>query len=714
MSAYDLDDLIRVINPETFSEAAHGAGHRAMVSHAKASLYKPSLLGRFFGERSSRHVFVKRWSVPKEVTGWDFHWSEGTTAISLDFGATFVLQANEDVQAIGLTQALMTGTEGAGDVLYGLINARLHEEIAGMLRKCHGPEQTLSLLDEFRRSSIGIGESEALNRAVTGGVSRALGGAHFRIGFRLKNLPPMQIEVKCSDAFTLGDSKLARKADTTALLQLDNYQAFKKSGLETEAAVRATMEKTVARVVKDFLFAQRYYDVVRSFTEGDDSIVQRMKRSIEKDAKTIGYGVKMFQTFPDIAALKLLDPTRIDIPAGDEKYALFKSTGFVQISVALSVQISGDFSKLHLLIEPDAPDVVGPITARVRQICRDNIQRFDHRAFNLRFDEAIVPELRKAIVDGLAAYGLRAEVVHIRDLPTEEASRFLAIRGRAIDFDAEIAPHADDGDADPVPVVGSIEVTGMAENGWAQFEGKDFGFRQDSQWSEARLRQLAEKRGVTLAEGMDRRAMAIELELVDIRDRVVATLEGSMSMGPALARHWTDWKSNREIGDWAGEMAGRAIAAEYGLTVALRGFRRLDTHTETTLRMQRLARHEQLRMVAQEAAQKEIAHQEALRSVVDDNQVEMLKRHGQIERQALVDETDPAHEQVREKAAREAQRLEEARRHVGTSAEALLPPPRRREATATQQRLPWQRGGEPGSETGRDDAPPAIGPAGSG
>jgi uncharacterized protein with GYD domain len=692
MSGHNLDDLIRTINPDSFSEAAHGAGHRIVVADGKAALYKPSLLGRLLGGRAQRHVFVKRWSVPKEVKDWTFRWSEGTTAVSLDFGASFVLQANEDLPAMGLSQALLSGPEEAGEVLYGMINARLHEELESMLKRCSGATQTLSLLDEFRRSSIGFGESEALNRAVTAGVSKALGGAHFRIGFQLKNVPPMQIEVKCSDTFKLADSKLDRKADTTALLQLDNYQAYKKSGLETEAAVRATMEKTVARVIKQFLFARRYYDVVRAFTQGDDSIVRQMEASIQADAQTIGYRVKMFQTFPDIAALKLLEPTRIDIPAGDEKYPLLKSTGFVQISVALSVQVAADFSKLHLLIEPDVVNVADPITARVRQICRDNIQRFDHKQFNLNFDDAIVPELRRAIVEGLAAYGLQAEVVHIRDLPTEEASRFLAIRKRTIELKAEISPQADDGDGDPVPVVCAIEVTGMADNGWAQFEGKDFGFRLDSQWSENRLRQMAEKSGVPLSSDMDRRALAIELELIDIRDRVVATLEGAMAMGPALARHWTNWQSSQEISDWAQEMAERAIAAEYGLTIALRGFRRLDTHTETTLRAQRQAKHVQLRKVAEEAAQNEIAHQQAIRGVLDLNQVDMLTRLGQLERQALADESDPTHQQVREKVARDAQRLDEARRSVGAKADALLPAPKQRREGEQAAPLPWQRG----------------------
>ena len=703
MSEHNLDDLIRVVNPDTFSATAHGAGHRIVSSDDEVSIHKPSLLGKWLGKRNARHCFVKVWSVPKEVGTWTFRWSEGTNAVSLDFSASFVIQANEDLQAMTLAKILLRKTDDAGEALYGIINARLREQLSVMLRRCD--ERTVSLLDEFRRSSIGVGESDALNRTVTEAVRVALPGVDFRIGFQLKNAPPMQIEVRQTDEFTLADSKLPRKAETTALLHLDNYQTYKKSGLETEAAVKATIARAISQSVKHLLFAQKYYAVVKSFQPGDASIARQMERSIQADAQAIGYRVKMFQTFSDIAALKLLEPMRIDIQADDDKdkYYLVNSTGYVQVSLAMSVRVADDFSKLHLLIEPDEPRVAAPIIARVRQLCRDTIQRFDRMAFNLEFDQVIVPALRGAIVGGLGAYGLIADVINVVQVPTEEATRFMAIRGRTIDFKAEIAPHADDGDGEPVQVVGAIEVVGMTQSGWPQFESKDFGFRQDSLWSEARLRQQADARGVALPTRTpmpreDRRAVAIELELADIRERVVGVLEGSMSMGPELARHWTSWKTNQEISEWGQEMAEQAIVKEFGLKVALRGFRRLDTQAEATLRIQRTAKHEQLREVSKEMARKEIEHQEALRGVVNDNQLELLKRYAQLEHQALSDDADPQHERVRERIALETQRVEAEQRRIGLDAAAVLPARHAREpsAAASTKQLPWQRGARAG------------------
>lgn len=673
MTQYSIDDLIRTINRDTFSDVAHGAGVRVVLSGKQASLYRPRLLGKLLDGRGNRDVFIKRWSVPKEVKDWQFQWSEGTSAIRLDFDASFVVQANEDMQALGLAKALLSHSDDAGEALYGLINAELHKEVDALLKQCHGPTQTLSLLDEFRRSHIGIGESEKLNRAVSERVAQALGGACFRVGFQLRNLPPMQIELKSNDLFRLADSKLDRKVETTALLRLDNYQVYQKSRLDTEEAVRRTMEKTVARIVKQFLFSRNYYDIVRSFTYDGNSIVDQMKASIQAEALAIGYRVEMFQTFPDIAALKLLEPTRIDIPAQGHKYPLSKSTGFVQIDLSLSVRVASDFSRLHLLLAPDAGDVEQVITARVRQICRDTIQRYDHRDFNLDFDAVIVPKLHTAIVDGLAAYGLEAEVIHIRDLPTEDASRFLSLRGRTIDFKALIAPKADGAAGDPVPVVGSIEVTGMAENGWAQFEGKDFGFRTDSRRSEAMVRIEAAAHDVPLTDQMERRALAIELELAAIRKRVIGILQGALEMGSGLAQEWSSWERSQDILAWAEETSGAAIAREFGLTIALRECRRLDTDAETTLRKIREIEHDRQRTLATETKEDELGHLRDLRHANHKNDMTLVQKVGEHNTNVMLDNTHPDQERVKEEARQVTQRPAQARPRLPGTTSDLLP-----------------------------------------
>lgn len=692
MSEHDLNDLIRTINPVTFSANVNGAGHRIVLVDGEASLYVPRRFDWLRGGRSRRHVFVKKVQTPRQVKGWSFTWSEGTTDVSLDFEASFVIEANEDVHALALAKKLSNGPEEAGEALYGVISAHLHQALGNLLQSCN--ERSASLLDEFDRSAVGYGESTALNLAVTTAVSQALGGAPFRIGFRMKDPAPRQIEVQCTDAFTLQDSNLNRQAVTTALLQLENFQAYRKSGLKTEAAVREAVARKIGEAVKERLFAKNYYEVVRSFAQGEKSIKRLMEAKVQDFAKGIGYRVKLFQTFPDIAALELFDGKRIEVPAALEKYPLLNSGGFVRLSIDLRVRVVDDFSRLNRLVDPDARDLAEPIILLVRQSCRDTLQRFDHRTFNLEFADAVAPRLQAAIVRELAKFGLEAEVLGIRPEPTEEASRYEAIRGRSIEFSAEISPQADFGDADPVCIEGAIEVIGLTPDGWAQFQAKDYGYREDSRRNEADLRQQAQERGVALVGVMDRRALAIAIELTELRERAIATLSKELSMVPGLARNWTTLAYSREIEKRAKEIVENAIADEFGLAIALRSLRRGETRTDKTFRLQLDAKHEQLRRTAHNSAEKEVMHQIELRALLDENERKRVAAYGKIELAALADENDKAHAQTRERIAREAQELDEARRRVSVDANALLPPPR--PPQLQDARLPWEGDDSPG------------------
>lgn len=691
MSTHAIDDFVRVINADTFCDSAHGAGHRVVLVDKRAGPYKKSLLGSLLGPRGAAHYFVKQWAIPKEVKGWQFHWSEGTNAISLDFESSFVIQANEDTQAYRLVESLSSGPN-PGDVLYELVNSAISGELNRLLDESN--RKAISLLDIFKRSSIGIGESEELNIRVGERVRTALGGAVFRIGLRLRNAPPMQVEVTRTadgaDVFTLADSRRLRKAETTALLRLDNYQVFKKSGLHSEDDVRAAVGHAIASAVKELLFARKYYDVVRSFTRGDDPIEKQMRRRIEEEARTIGFGVKMFQSLPDVAALSLLEPVRIDI-AAEEKYDLKNAVGYVQFSVSLMTQLGADISRLHLLIDPDSEDVVKPISARVRQICRDTMQRFDHLAFNLRFEADVAPALHKAIGDGLADCGLSSQIINIRQAPTEDALRFKAIRGRTIDFEVLIRPQANRGQADAVPTAGTIEVVSMLETGWEPFQSKDFGYRSDSAVTEQRMRLLAERLQVQVSSGVwsddDRRSIAVDLEMAEIRQRVGNILEAKMSMGPDLAEHWTTAKNSQQIGDWATRLAADAIGAEFGLVIEVRAFRRLDTETDTTAQITREAHHAVVRAAARGDAESALAHERQEREVLDANRIKLIQGLGRRERDALDDPDSEEGREVAEQLRRDLQKsVLRPRLNSDRALEALAP---RGNLAATTAQLPW-------------------------
>ena len=594
MSQHHMADLVRQIRPETFSERVHGPGHRIVYSERGARHHHGARPGWLRGA-GERQYFVKRWLTPKEVSDWSFQWSEGTTAIHLDFGSRFVIEANEDEHALRLVAALAEAAE-PGEALYRLIDATLHKELDRLLQECES--KATNLLDCFSRSSTGTGESEELNRTVGERVATLLGGCYFRIGFQLRNMPSLQIEMASQiDPFTLADSQITHHVETTVLLRLVNYQVYKKSGSASEADVIATMRRSITQAVKTAFMPRKYSAVVRTFRRGDDSIEKEIQMLIEADAASIGYHITLLQAVPNLAALTLTNPTRIDIPAREEKYYLMHSTSYVQMAIALSVQLKRECESLHLLIDPAETHVLNPIAALVKLTCRDTIQQFDREQFNLYFQSDIVPVLGEALIDRLGSYGLQTTVVHITQEPTEDAHRFQALRGRTVGFDVEIFPHANGGDADRVIMRGKIEVERVAANSWERFEGKDFGFRRDSRKTEAWQRQQAAAHGIPVAADSpltetDRQALAIELEMAEIQERVQSTLRGSLSLIPDLAANWCTLQDSRQTIARAQALAKQAIETEFGLTVALRSVWREDLEAEKVAHLRRQKQHE--------------------------------------------------------------------------------------------------------------------------
>jgi hypothetical protein len=707
MAEHRIEDLVREINAATFSPTAHGEGHRIVYSPKESPrLYRRTLLERFTGGRDEKHYFVKHFLVPKQVSDWKFHWSEGTSAISLDFESSFVIQANEDVQALGLVQRLArTGTPG--DSLYELINARLHAALEQFLRECKS--RNTSLLDRFRRTNIGLGESEDLNENVSRAVTEALGNTVFRIGFQLKNAPLTQIEVETEDEFDLRDSKRRHKARTRALLKLVNYQAYKKSGLESEEDIRKSIKGAITQAVKDLLWGHEYYKVVRSFRDqrqpGDTAVPmsreEQLRARIGAEAEAIGYGITMFQTFPDIAALDLLEWKRIDMP-GKRGFSLKNATSDVQIDIALRVRAEGNFENLHQLVSPDEVDAMVPITARVNQVCGDKLQLFTWEQFNLHFDDQIKPTLEAAVKQELRACGLATEIIRIAQAPTEDASRYKALRGKTTDFEVTVSPQANVGRADAVVIRGKVEVTGMQPLGWSSFESKDFGFRSDSRVTETRLRQLAQKRELLVSETgslttVERQELAIDLELLEIRDRVINTLQESLSKIRDLASSWRTLDSSKQITGWIQKNASDAISQEFGLSVALRGVVRANTDSETTALIEQGSANELTRRLLQQDVDRETA----LGQVRDKHVVDMVKHASEKDRDALDDEDHERHAEVRDATAGMLTVTAATPRLTRESAAKVLEQPT---AGAAASQLPWLE--SPDASRDRDGAAP--------
>jgi len=642
-----LEDLIREINPATFSPTAHGEGLRVVYSPKETRSYRKSILERFTSSREERHYFVKHWRVPKQVTDWKFQWSEGTSAISLDFDSNFVIQANEVGQALQLVKVLAKNNK-PGEALHGLIAAELHNQLNDLLREC--TDRGVSLLTFFREASIGVGESQRINMRVSEVISAALGGCHFRIGFQLRNAPPLQIEIEWPEKFTLADSVVPHTARTTALLHLVNYQAYKKSGLETKEAIQEAVQRSISLSVRSLLFGRRYYDVVESF-RGETSVEAQMRERLRKEALNIGYDVTMFQTYPDIAALDLLTWRRIDMDSSVRRYPLKNSTNGVRVAVDLSVRADGDLKCMHLLVSPNDEKVDPPIQERVARLIRDTLVHFDWQQFNLQFDELIAPTLRANIKAGLSECGLGSQISRVAPEATEDASRFKALRSGTVDFQVVVTPQANVGAADVVTVQGKVAVTGIAKTGWECFEAKDFGYRSDTCIGETKLRQMAAARRLDVSATSplstdERRSLAIELEMLDIRDRVVSTLAESMSKVKNLAVNWRTIERSADFIRWANEICTQAVEREFGLSIALHGVSRSDTDTETTAKLRQGGTNE----LARGLLQKDINHALEVRDKANVHELQLVTNAGDTDLQALLDENHERHAEVRDAA----------------------------------------------------------------
>jgi len=712
MKTNDLDVLIRKIDPRQFSPTAHGAGyhlvHTAGPNDAPGDAivrpYESGIFKNLFSRGRQTHYFVKRLDRPLVVSSWTHHWSEGTSAISLDFASTFELQANETAEARKLVAALHH-SESASTALHGLINGCLHKALTREFNEC--AKANKNVLTRFRNSDVGIGESTELNDEVSQAVATELGGIPFRIGLRLKNAPPMQIEVRAVNEFTLADSDKVRTVNTVALLELDNYQIHKKSGVETEAAIRATIEGSITQAVRSLLFAKKYYSIVESFNDEKSSVQAQMRAVIAANAQQLGYALRMFQTFPNIAALELLDSLRIDMDGRDSpeaqagtlsKYYPKDSTGYVHMEISFSVK-ARDFRRLHRLINPNVTDVKAPIMDRVRQICQDEIQKINRKEFNLHFQDVIVQRLSNAIVKDLGGDGLEAEIIKINQIATEEASRYKAICGRTTPFAVSISAHADRGMADSVYVQGTIEVTGIAEGGWEKFERKDFGFRRDSSWDPAQLRRHAEARRLPISteatlSDAERHSVAIELELLEIRDRVASTLREQMAKVSELAVTWSTLDNSKELRQWAQRIAAEAISNEFGLSVALWGVERSDTATETTQSAIRTNQHGLLR----ETAAVDVGFELSKRKSEGEARLQVSKELH--ERDLSIIGSDPENELPEHLANMSKDRdgtFEKNRVTLQNATQTLTP------KTTSHQRLPWEK--SPGARSDDDQSP---------
>jgi hypothetical protein len=207
------------------------------------------------------------------------------------------------------------------------------------------------------------------------------------------------------------------------------------------------------------------------------------------------------------------------------------------------------------------------------------------------------------------------------------------------------------------------------------------------------MRAIAQRRGVSLPPesarlaDAERRALAIELELAEIRERVTATLHNRLSKIPDLAARLANYQQSEKIFAAVEQAAEQAIGGEFGLNVKLRGVRRLDTATDITAGMQRDADQNFLRNAADQNAKSSLEQDRLKRAAVDSNMVKMIATLGEEERQIVRDADDPRAAEIRQKAQRSVERIDAAPPVTIEAAAARL----KRAPVDAAQLLPWEQ-----------------------
>lgn len=598
-----IDTLIRAVNSRTFSPAAHGTGWRFWHDGSNNVVpVKNSLLEKLKGANRTQY-FVKERPTPLVVDTWQFAWSEGTSRLDLEFAATFEMHVSNDQQAQNLVRALHS-VEGIGQRLYSLIEKYLHTHLMQQLAECEAEQQ--DLLSVFHRSNIGAGESQSLNSTVSDGVSRELGNTHFRIGLRIENVPPKQIPIEHPTEFTIADTDGLRSVKTKALLKLVSYQTYKRAGAPSEAQIEQTIKQAINEAVERYMFGIQYHTLFEIRAQQNHPLLESMRKYTQTYAEQLGYELDIFQTFPDIKALMLLEEQRIDIDPAMHAFTPYLSTGQVRLKLSIGITAQ-DYRLLSHIAKPHEDNVLSKIEDEIVQACSDCIQRINRREFHLEFEPLVAPKLTQAISQCLEKYGLTGKIITLSHAPTEEIERYTLLLGRSIDYRVEISPQASEGHGFKVPISGRLEVTDMAENGWECFERKDFGFNADSIWADHLSSPSTndEKPSNTLISAeKSRKQNAITKELVAIRTAAENIIFARLSKLVELDQLTRSVEGTVELESVITKLIKDAIKAEFGLVVSVYGTVRADTKAEQAA----IEKHEKASDLANNLTTHETSH----------------------------------------------------------------------------------------------------------
>lgn len=675
---HQLDEVIRQAE-KTVDPRVHGPGFVKILDVKKGTISnKLSTIARVLGSKDIRYYFVKLHGKPAVISNWRFKWLEGTSEVELEFDCTFEIGLSNENDAERLVKAL-GGYESPTTCLYRLIDSYLHATLSKMYEaSSREGENILAAFEGIR------GESTQLNKEVSKAVASNLGGQTpflFRGGFKLLSAPPMQVQFsQIPIAFEVSDSTTQCTINTSALFVLDNYQKYKTSGLNDAESIENHMKSALKDAIQLHLFGKPYYSVVKDFSH---SITQEIEAHLAKVATSIGYQVKMFQSLTDIESMELLDGMRVDMDAEDAQFSTKNEIGHVKVSVSVELKVA-DFNLLKRLIKPGQSAIKPTLKHELIKICRDVIGGIERRAFNLSFDEEVVPCITESLTEKLGKrYGLEVHVIKVEQEPTEDAQRFLSLHGNTQHFEFNIRSYSDAGVGDQITIKSAYEIVGISENGWENFEKKDFGYRDSSDvWTPEERQRMTDLLEIHIDNltpeefARERRAEAIRRELNEIARRIKMVVEQDLETRSDLAfalretKHYAEGKRIVEM------MAADAIREEWGLEIKLRAFKRLQDRSELTEQIKLDNAHQLMR----DQSKADLERHAEVRDLVAKDGVEYVKTLMARRKQLMSGEEDSDLED--EALQEELQRIEEQIAERMPQSETLLDMPSAKQLTS--------------------------------
>ena len=653
-------DLVIAFQPESFSSKRYPEGFEVIYDLKKNELSTgtPGFFGKLLGGGGKlTHYFVKKTKKPVNVKDVEFTWKEGNSDLSLDFSGTFALQINTEEDAKNLIKAIHH-QNGPAKGLQEQIESAIYEVIRDKLKFLRqDPDKESPLIDplwEFIHNE----SLDGLGQIVSVKVKGLLDIPHFEIGLRLFNLPPEDISFKDFESpFRLQDIDRNWSLKKTVDLRLNRLDKVKRSGYHSKEEIKNYICKYINLSVVDHIQGKTFYDFVEHFDmESNNSlnnaeIKNLIKKDISNKAEAIGYRLNMFHTLPNIQSLKLKDGWRIEIPGPDAtverqaKYSFRTKDMSAPVSLDMAINVfARDYSKLKSLIQPGDENIFQEIEKLVIITCRDVIIKISRKNFNLNFLEPTKPattdliadlkpedeqsvefRLTKALENTFDRYGLVVNVIHIAQAKTEDAERFDGLVGKGTEFKLRITPQANFGKGDVVKYDGVFELLSLSKDGWEAFERKDNGYRRiSSERSGFRMIRFLETRGnAAWSDRLEQewKAQCLDDQLNEIAKRITDILDARFSKIDDFANRGRTLKQDNEIMELMSQLAKRSIAEEFGLEIAIRSLKRLDSETdEISRRVNQLGLHADI-----EALEDKIAHIKAIQQESNHNQISKMR-----------------------------------------------------------------------------------------